>query len=378
MGLRKLLDDFTHVEDAAAWIRGQVDDTLASILPDDSVQPLRLDRTAIGVLLQGAFELPAHGDRPVTGAVTVCALEPMRSVPFRVIAVLGLDDGAFPRPGRTPAWDPFATPRPAEHDRRKIDRHLFLEAVLCARDALLLFGNGFEAARGARVPLSVVASGDRRGRRRRRRAQAGRPVGPSPAPALERAVVRRRAPAAVRRSMGRCRGGAESGASAGRPGGNTARRRVADGRRPGAHAHRDRARRGAHQTASRALEKQARPVAAGQSYLRLGPRAARAGAPRRVGRSRPGPASARRWRGLGHRRARDSPARRGRAAAPVRRPARAREVSLRRPRGTATGGEGRRCGERTAPALVHRGRPHPHDRRHRRSNPTGTACTSCG
>jgi exodeoxyribonuclease V gamma subunit len=156
--LRGLLDDFTRVEDAAAWLRGQVDDTLARLLPDDDGEPLQLDRTAVAALLRGAFDLPVQGDRPVTGAATVCALEPMRSVPFRVIAVLGLDDGLFPRPARTPAWDPFATPRPGEHDRRTVDRHLFLEAVLCARDALLLFGNGFEPKRGTRVPLSVVAS----------------------------------------------------------------------------------------------------------------------------------------------------------------------------------------------------------------------------
>ena len=77
-GLRGLLDDFTRVEDAAAWLRGQVDDTLAGILPDDGDEPLRLDPAAVGVLLQGAFGSPAQGDRPVTGAVTVCALEPMR------------------------------------------------------------------------------------------------------------------------------------------------------------------------------------------------------------------------------------------------------------------------------------------------------------
>jgi exodeoxyribonuclease V gamma subunit len=39
-----------------------------------------------------------------------------------------------------------------------VDRHLFLEALLSARDALLLFGCGFEPVRGARVPLSVVVT----------------------------------------------------------------------------------------------------------------------------------------------------------------------------------------------------------------------------
>jgi exodeoxyribonuclease V gamma subunit len=67
-----------------------------------------------------------------------------------------MDDDSFPRPSRPAAWDPFATAKPQEHDRRSLDRHLFLESLLCARDALLIYGRGFEAARGEEVPLSVV------------------------------------------------------------------------------------------------------------------------------------------------------------------------------------------------------------------------------
>lgn len=156
--LRELLDALTLVEGNAAWLRVQVDETLASLLPEGAGAELRLSRSALSALLRGSFDLPQKGDRPITGAVTVCSLEPMRSVPFRVVAVVGLDDGAFPRAGRLPAWEPFARPRPGEHDRRTVDRHLFLEALLCARDALLLFGTGFEPARGAAAPLSVVAT----------------------------------------------------------------------------------------------------------------------------------------------------------------------------------------------------------------------------
>jgi exodeoxyribonuclease V gamma subunit len=83
-------------------------------------------------------------------------MEPMRSVPFRIVAMVGMDDDSFPRPSRPAAWDPFATVKPQEHDRRSLDRHLFLESLLCARDALLIYGRGFEPARGEDVPLSVV------------------------------------------------------------------------------------------------------------------------------------------------------------------------------------------------------------------------------
>jgi exodeoxyribonuclease V gamma subunit len=72
--------------------------------------------------------------------------------------MLGLDDGAFPRVSETPTWDPFASPRMGEHDRRTLDRHLFLETLVCARNAVLLFGTGFEPKRGGEIPLSVVVT----------------------------------------------------------------------------------------------------------------------------------------------------------------------------------------------------------------------------
>ncbi len=153
-----ILDELTQLDEEASWLRAQVDEALSALLPDEGDEGRAFDRAAVVARLRGAFELSQHGDRPLTGAVTVCALEPMRSVPFRVIAMLGLDDGAFPRAARTPEWDPFAEGRRGEYDRRVIDRHLFLEAVLCARDALLLFGTGFESKRGVEVPLSLAVS----------------------------------------------------------------------------------------------------------------------------------------------------------------------------------------------------------------------------
>ncbi|MBM4361259.1 MAG: exodeoxyribonuclease V subunit gamma, partial [Deltaproteobacteria bacterium] len=150
------LDRLTLVTDDRAWLRAEVEALLDELFAPAAAGGLPFERSAAVAMLRGAFELPQKGDRPVTGAVTICAMEPMRSVPFRVVAVVGLDDGAFPRAARPAAWDPLAARRHDEHDRRALDRHLFLEALLCARDALLLFGTGFGPRRGEKVPLSVV------------------------------------------------------------------------------------------------------------------------------------------------------------------------------------------------------------------------------
>jgi exodeoxyribonuclease V gamma subunit len=168
--LEAVVDALCTVPESRAWQRTRVSTTLQELLADEAAAGsaagsaadaaadagLEFDPASIAAMLRDAFTVPRGGDRPNTGAVTVCAMEPMRSVPFRIVAMVGMDDDSFPRPSRPAAWDPFATAKPQEHDRRSLDRHLFLESLLCARDALLIYGRGFEAARGEEVPLSVV------------------------------------------------------------------------------------------------------------------------------------------------------------------------------------------------------------------------------
>ena len=80
-----------------------------------------------------------------TGHMTVCTLYPMRSVPHRVVCLLGLDDGAFPR--RTPRDGDdlmLVAPRVGERDPRSEDRQLLLDAVLAARDHLIVTYTGHD------------------------------------------------------------------------------------------------------------------------------------------------------------------------------------------------------------------------------------------
>ncbi|MFC0678910.1 exodeoxyribonuclease V subunit gamma [Lysobacter korlensis] len=73
------------------------------------------------------------------GGVTVCGMVPQRSIPFRVIAVIGLNEGEFPRGGGEGGLDPMARHRRlGDRDLRSDDRYLFLETLMSARDALHL------------------------------------------------------------------------------------------------------------------------------------------------------------------------------------------------------------------------------------------------
>ncbi|HEY5975324.1 MAG TPA: exodeoxyribonuclease V subunit gamma, partial [Geobacteraceae bacterium] len=93
------------------------------------------------------------------GGVTFCAMLPMRSIPFRVIALIGMNDGIFPRQNRPVGFDLVARhPRRGDRSLRDEDRYLFLEALLSARDALYLSYVGQGIRDNAELPPAVVVS----------------------------------------------------------------------------------------------------------------------------------------------------------------------------------------------------------------------------
>ena len=77
----------------------------------------------------------AHAGRGfLSGGVTFCALVPMRTIPFEVVCLIGMDYDAFPRDTPPLSFDLIARrPRPGDRSRRDDDRYLFLEALLAAR-----------------------------------------------------------------------------------------------------------------------------------------------------------------------------------------------------------------------------------------------------
>jgi len=68
----------------------------------------------------------------------------MRSIPFKVIAVLGLNDGEFPRQRQALGFDLMSLSKAklGDRSRRGDDRYLFLEAIISARNSLYLSYQG--------------------------------------------------------------------------------------------------------------------------------------------------------------------------------------------------------------------------------------------
>jgi exodeoxyribonuclease V gamma subunit len=91
-----------------------------------------------------------------TGTLTVCTMVPMRSVPHRVVCLLGLDDGVFPRQGAVDGDDVLARdPMTGERDARSEDRQLLLDAVMAASQTLVVTYTGANEVSGRPRPPAV-------------------------------------------------------------------------------------------------------------------------------------------------------------------------------------------------------------------------------
>ena len=104
---------------------------------NDELPMLRL--AVVRELLQEALAGAPEHQRFLMGGVTFCGMVPQRAIPFDVVCVLGLDEGAFPRRPSDGGIDLMARiRRVGDRDVPGDDRYLFLETVMSARKRLHL------------------------------------------------------------------------------------------------------------------------------------------------------------------------------------------------------------------------------------------------
>lgn len=117
---------------------------------------LEVVRSELARLLSG----PGRSGQFLAGSITFASLQPMRSVPFRVVCMLGLNSDVFPRVQRPQGFDLVSRTKREKGDRsrRDDDRYLFLEAILAARDRLHLSHVGLDERENTDIPPSVVVS----------------------------------------------------------------------------------------------------------------------------------------------------------------------------------------------------------------------------
>jgi exodeoxyribonuclease V gamma subunit len=92
------------------------------------------------------------------GGVTFCSLDAARCLPQRVVALLGMNEGAFPRRDRALGFDLMSRQRQiGDVSPRDTDRQLFLDALLAANDRLIVTYQGQDVrGKSQRSPSIVV------------------------------------------------------------------------------------------------------------------------------------------------------------------------------------------------------------------------------
>jgi exodeoxyribonuclease V gamma subunit len=151
------IDVLTRVGRDDGWQVGQVQRELAGVAADaDTLADTALRLPDVRALL--ASHLAGRPTRANfrTGTLTVCTMVPMRSVPHRVVCLLGLDDGVFPRFGLADGDDVLARrPVTGERDVRSEDRQLLCDAILAATESLVVTYTGANEHTGQRRPPAV-------------------------------------------------------------------------------------------------------------------------------------------------------------------------------------------------------------------------------
>ncbi|MCU0297679.1 MAG: exodeoxyribonuclease V subunit gamma [Candidatus Nanopelagicales bacterium] len=143
--LTHALTDLTETRGPDAWQLPNALGTVASLVESgrDYSDAVTLSLADLRWLLHDSLAGRPTRSNFRSGDLTVCGLMPMRSVPHRVVCLVGMDDGVFPRSNRIDGDDITGRdPLVGERDLRSEDRQVLLDAIMAAQDALVITYTG--------------------------------------------------------------------------------------------------------------------------------------------------------------------------------------------------------------------------------------------
>ena len=158
--LAELSDSLVATTPGDAWQRAQLkavlDELVGEATEDEVASAVDLSCDDVRSILSERLRGRPTRANFRTGHLTVCTLVPMRSIPHRVVCLLGLDDGSFPRHIERDGDDLTARhPRVGDRDARSEDRQLLLDALLAAQDHLVVTYSGRDERTNLRRPPAV-------------------------------------------------------------------------------------------------------------------------------------------------------------------------------------------------------------------------------
>jgi exodeoxyribonuclease V gamma subunit len=156
-----LLDRFFMPDKDSERAMQAIRHTLKSLgdIQERAIFDKELDINVLRWHLTRCLEKEGFGFGFITSGITFCAMLPMRSIPFKVICLVGMNGDAYPRESKPLGFDLMAKhPQPGDRSRREDDRYLFLEVLLSAREQLYISYVGQSIQDNTLIPPSVLVS----------------------------------------------------------------------------------------------------------------------------------------------------------------------------------------------------------------------------
>jgi exodeoxyribonuclease V gamma subunit len=149
-------DALTATSERESWQRRELQRLLDDVVAESAHSGAELELPDVRALLADRLRGRPTRANFRTGHLTVCTLVPMRSVPHRVVCLLGLDDGEFPRRSRRDGDDlMLADPHVGDRDPRAEDRQMLLDALLAATERLIITYTGHDERTNLPRPPAV-------------------------------------------------------------------------------------------------------------------------------------------------------------------------------------------------------------------------------
>ncbi|MBA3748694.1 MAG: exodeoxyribonuclease V subunit gamma, partial [Solirubrobacterales bacterium] len=149
-------DELTATSPKDAWQRAELQRLLDDVVEHANAASPTISLPELRSLLAERLQGRPTRSNFRTGHLTICTLVPMRSVPHRIVCLLGLDDGVFPRKAPRDGDDLMAQdPRIGERDPRAEDRQMLLDALMAATDRLIITYAGNDERTNTPRPAAV-------------------------------------------------------------------------------------------------------------------------------------------------------------------------------------------------------------------------------
>ncbi|MCK4707134.1 MAG: exodeoxyribonuclease V subunit gamma, partial [Gammaproteobacteria bacterium] len=159
--INELIETFLQLDDDEEWLIKPLRDEIANWQQQATLAKFdeALDAGLIHYILQNAITQGSAQHYYLSGGINFCNLIPMRTLPFKVVCLIGMGDGRFPRNEIPLQLDLISMhPKKGDRSRREDDRYMFLQSLLSAQDRLYISYVGQNKKDDSAIEPSVVVT----------------------------------------------------------------------------------------------------------------------------------------------------------------------------------------------------------------------------